>query len=147
MDRPKEYDNLIKAGAFAEITPEPAAVQARILRAKGYLEYAQYGADHAQFNLQRYMSLYDGFFELVQAVLEHYGVRQKDSGRKLAIQRVTVDLGLNPAIAIITKAHERRNGTSYESPFPPLSAAEVALMQDILRKALPAAAALTGMKL
>jgi len=44
MDRPKEYDNLIKAGAFAEITPEPAAVQARILRAKGYLEYAQYGA-------------------------------------------------------------------------------------------------------
>lgn len=46
------------------------------------------------------MSLYDGFFELVQAVLEHYGVRQKDSGRKLAIQRVTVDLGLNPAIAV-----------------------------------------------
>ncbi|MOA55021.1 hypothetical protein D3C78_1787380 [compost metagenome] len=86
MDRPKEYDNLIKAGAFAEITPEQAAVQARIVRAQGYLDYAQYCADNPQFNLQRYMSLYDGFFELVQAVLEHYGVRQKDSGRKLAIQ-------------------------------------------------------------
>lgn len=45
--------------------------------------------------------------------------------------------------AFITKAHERRNGTSYVSPFPPVSKAEAATMPTILAKYLPVARPLT----
>ncbi|WP_321858936.1 hypothetical protein [Burkholderia cenocepacia] len=64
----------------------------------------------------------------------------------LAIQRVSTSLGVSAAeFAFITKAHERRNGTSYVSPFPPVSKAEAATMLGILAKYLPVARALTGM--
>ncbi|WP_322035410.1 hypothetical protein [Burkholderia cenocepacia] len=89
---------------------------------------------------------YEGYFQLVQAVLEFYEVRTKDAGRNLAIQRVSTSLGVSPPeFAFITKAHERRNGTSYVSPFPPVSKAEAATMLGILEKYLPIARALTGM--
>ncbi|MCA3781480.1 MAG: hypothetical protein IOC39_20815 [Burkholderia sp.] len=42
------------------------------------------------------------------------------------------------------EAHERRNGTSYVSPFPPVSKAEAATMLGILAKYLPVARMLTG---
>lgn len=81
---------------------------------------------------------------MVQAVLEFYEVRTKDAGRNLAIQRVSSSLGVSPQeFAFITKAHERRNGTSYLSPFPPVSKAEAAAMLAILTKLLPVARTLT----
>jgi hypothetical protein len=81
---------------------------------------------------------------VVQAVLEFYEVRTKDAGRNLAIQRVSSSLGVSPQeFAFITKAHERRNGTSYLSPFPPVSKAEAAAMLAILTKLLPVARTLT----
>ena len=81
---------------------------------------------------------------MVQAVLEFYEVRTKDAGRNLAIQRVSSSLGVSPQeFAFITKAHERRNGTSYLSPFPPVSKAEAATMLVILAKYLPVAHTLT----
>jgi hypothetical protein len=46
--------------------------------------------------------------------------------------------------AFITRAHERRNGTSYVSSFPSVSKAEAATMLGILAKYLPVARALTG---
>ena len=83
---------------------------------------------------------------MVQAVLEFYEVRTKDGGRNLAIQRVSSSLGVSSKeFAFITKAHERRNGTSYLSPFPPVSKAEAAAMLSILTKFLPAAHTLTSM--
>ncbi len=88
----------------------------------------------------------EGYFQVVQAVLEFYEVRTKDAGRNLAIQRVSASLGVSaPEFAFITKAHERRNGTSYVSPFPPVSKAEAATMLSILAKDLPVARTLTGM--
>ena len=45
----------------------------------------------------------------------------------MAIQRVSADLKLsNPEMAAIIRAHDRRNDTSYRSPFPPLSKADAA---------------------
>jgi hypothetical protein len=44
----------------------------------------------------------------------------------------------------VTKAHERRNNTSYVSPFPPVSKAEVAVIVGILEKYLPVAQAFTA---
>jgi hypothetical protein len=88
---------------------------------------------------------YEGYYAIVQAVLEFYEVRTKDAGRNLAIQRVSQDLRLSTGeFASITKAHARRNNTSYISPFPPVSRAEAAAMVTILDKYLPAAYALTG---
>jgi hypothetical protein len=82
---------------------------------------------------------------VVQAILEFYQVRTKEAGRNLAIQRVSTSLGVSPQeFAFITKAHERRNGTSYVSPFPPVSKAEAATMLAILAKYLPVAHTLTG---
>ncbi len=46
--------------------------------------------------------------------------------------------------AAVTKAHERRNNTSYVSPFPPVSQAEAAVMVGILEKYLPVARAYTA---
>lgn len=88
---------------------------------------------------------YEGYFSIVQAVLEHHQVPTREAGRSLAIQRVAQDLQLSIGeFAIITKAHERRNHTSYTSPFPPLSKAEAASMLAILRKSLSAARAHLG---
>lgn len=68
---------------------------------------------------------YENLIKMVQAILEFYEVRTKDAGRNLAIQRVSTSLGVTlQEFAFITRAHERRNGTSYLSPFPPVSKAE-----------------------
>ena len=65
-------------------------------------------------------------------------MRTKDAGRNLAIQRVSQDLRLSTGeFAAVTRAHERRNNTSYVSPFPPVSKAEAAAMVGILEKYLP----------
>ena len=98
------------------------------------------GDPYADFRLA-----YEGYFQVVQAVLEFYEVRTKDGGRNLAIQRVSTSLGVAAhEVAFITKAHERRNGTSYVSPFPPVSKAEATTMLGILTKYLPIAHTLTG---
>ncbi|WP_230965917.1 MULTISPECIES: hypothetical protein [Burkholderia] len=95
--------------------------------------------------MQVFTLAYEGYFQVVQAILEFYEVRTKDAGRNLAIQRVSTSLGVSPQeFAFITKAHERRNGTSYVSPFPTVSKAEAATMLGILTKYLPVARALTG---
>ena len=77
--------------------------------------------------------------------MAYYEVRTRDAGRNLAIQRVSTTLGVTtPEFAFFTKAHERRNGTSYVSPFPPVSKAEAITMLSILAKYLPVAHTLTG---
>ena len=76
---------------------------------------------------------------MVQAVLEFYEVRTKESGRALAIQRVGADLKLSPPeMSAVIRAHERRNDTSYRSPFPPLSKADATTMIEILERCLSA---------
>lgn len=95
--------------------------------------------------MQVFTSAYEGYFQLVQAVLEFYAVRAKDAGRNLVIQRMSSDLLLNAAeFKLIIAAHGRRNATSYQSPFPPVSAAEANALVAILEQYLPAAYTLTG---
>jgi len=95
--------------------------------------------------MQVFTNAYEGYHQVVQAVLEFHEVRTKEAGRALAIQRVSADLWLSgPEMAAVIRAHERRNDTSYRSPFPPLSKADAATMVAILEKYLPAARALTG---
>lgn len=96
--------------------------------------------------MQIFTNAYEGYHQVVQAVLEFYQVRTKESGRAMAIQRVSADLKLsNPEMAAIIRAHDRRNDTSYRSPFPPLSKADAATMVAILEKCPPAARSLTGL--
>ncbi|MBV8605717.1 MAG: hypothetical protein JO224_13600 [Pelomonas sp.] len=76
-------------------------------------------------------------------MLEFHQVRTKESGRALAIQLVSAELGLAaPEMAAVVRAHGRRNETSYRSPFPPLSKADARTMVEILGKYLPAVRAL-----
>lgn len=143
MPRPPEYENLIKTKAFEAVRPTQGAVPGYLRNAGDYLDVAK-GLDPAK-TLQVFTMAYEGYFAIVQAVLEFREVRTKDAGRNLAIQRVSQDLKLSPGeFAAVTRAHERRNNTSYISPFPPVSKAEAAAMIAILEKYLPVARALTG---
>ncbi|KML62630.1 hypothetical protein VL15_02000 [Burkholderia cepacia] len=143
MPRPAEYENLIRTKAFDPVAPTPGAIAGFLRNAADYKATAD-ELDPAR-HLQVFTLAYEGYFQVVQAILEFHEVRTKDAGRNLAIQRVSTSLGVNPQeFAFITKAHERRNGTSYVSPFPPVSKAEAATMLGILAKYLPVAHALTG---
>lgn len=143
MQRPVEYDNLIKTKAFEATAPTPGALAGFLRNAADYKTSAE-ALDPAR-HLQIFTLAYEGYFQVVQAVLEFYEVRTKDAGRNLAIQRVSTSLGVtSQEFAFITKAHERRNGTSYVSPFPPVSKAEADVMLSILTKYLPVARTLTG---
>ena len=65
-------------------------------------------------------------------------MRAKEAGRNLVIQRVSADLRLAPAeMRVVIRAHERRNGTSYHSPFPPISRAEAMGLLGILERYIP----------
>lgn len=142
MPRPAEYKNLIKTKAFDAVAPTPGATASFLRNAADYRATAE-ELDSAR-PMQIFTLAYEGYFQVVQAILEFYEVRTKDSGRNLAIQRVSTSLGVDPQeFAFITKAHERRNGTSYISPFPPVSKAEAAMMLAILAKYLPVAHTLT----
>ena len=82
---------------------------------------------------------------MVDAFLEHYKVRTKEAGRNLVIQRVSADLKLGPEeMRVVIRAHERRNGTSYHSPFPPISRAEAMGLLGILEKYIPIAYTMLG---
>lgn len=143
MQRPVEYENLIKTRALEPVNPTPGAMAGFLQNAADYLATAE--ALDPSRHLQLFTMAYEGYFQVVQAVLEAYEVRTKDAGRNLAIQRVSASLGVSTAeFTFITKAHERRNGTSYLSPFPPVSKAEAQTMQAILRKYLPVAYSLLG---
>jgi len=143
MTRPVEYDNLIKNRAFEAVQPTAGAVAGYLKNAQDYLDVAK-GLDAGR-TLQVFTMAYEGYFAIVQAVLEHHEVRTKDAGRNLAIQRVSQDLQLSAGeFAAVSRAHERRNNTSYVSPFPPVSKAEASVMVAILEKYLPLARQFTG---
>lgn len=143
MTRPVEYDNLIKTRAFEAVQPTAGAVAGYLKNAQDYLDVAK-GLDAGR-TLQVFTMAYEGYFAIVQAVLEHHEVRTKDAGRNLAIQRVSQDLQLSAGeFAAVSRAHERRNNTSYVSPFPPVSKAEAGAMVAILEKYLPLARQFTA---
>jgi hypothetical protein len=143
MPRPLEYNNLIKGGAFEAITRTAGVTEAFLKTAAEDLEVAK--SIDIKHPKQRFTLAYEGFYSLVQSVLDFYEVRTKAAGRNLAIQKVAADLKLTPAeFKLASDAHGRRNDTTYRSPFPPISRAEAQAMIDILAKALPLAHALTG---
>ena len=148
MPRPVEYENLIKTRALEAVQPTPGAVAGFLKNADGFLALSKTllaGAPVTTGAMQVFTIAYEGYQQLVQAVLEFHEVRTKDAGRALAFQRVSADLKLSPAeMAAVIRAHERRNDTSYRSPFPPLSKADASVMVAILEKYLPVARTLTG---
>lgn len=124
--------------------PTPGAVKALLKNAENYLEAAKVLSKNQ--TLQVFTLAYEGYFQLVQAVMEHFEVRSKDSGKNLAIQRVAATLQANSGeFALLVKAHERRNGTSYNSPFPPVSQAEAQTLVQIVEKLIPKAYELAGL--
>ena len=144
--RPIEYENLIKTRALEAVAPTAGAMPLYLANAGNYLQAArQLGPE---LPMQVFTLAYEGYFQLVQAVLEFHAVRTKDAGRNLAIQRVNSDLKLDPVeFKLVNDAHGRRNATSYQSPFPPVSIAEANALVAILEKYLPAARKLTGVPL
>lgn len=143
MQRPPEYENLIRIRALEEVPQTAGAINGFLKDAVEGLEVAR--AVDIKRPKQRFILAYEGFYSLVQAVLEFYGVRTKESGRNLAILRAAADLNLDAdEVKLVSNAHGRRNDTTYRSPFPPISRAEAQAMVDILAKTLPQAHALTG---
>ncbi|MFA4914272.1 MAG: hypothetical protein WC590_11600 [Burkholderiaceae bacterium] len=148
MERPIEYQNLIRLRAMEAVQPTPGAVDGFLLNAERFLVLAKAllaGKPLAAEPMQVFTNACEGYHQVVQAVLEFYEVRTKKSGRALAIQRVSADLKLSALeMKAVIRAHDRRNDTSYRSPFPPLSRAEARSLCDILERYLPVACALTA---
>lgn len=146
MQLPIEYQNLIKNHALEVVAPIPGALARYLANAQNYLSSAR--QIDPRLSMQIFTCAYEGYFQMVQAVLEFHQVRAKDAGRNLVIQRVSNDLKVLPhEFSIINKAHARRNATAYESPFPPVSKAEADAFVSILEKYLPQAHMLTGVPL
>lgn len=148
MQRPMEYENLIQRRALEQVQPTPGAVAGFLNNAEHFLALAKTllaGVPVKTHPMQIFTNAYEGYHQVVQAVLEHYEVRTKEAGRAMAIARVSADLKLSPPeMSAVIRAHERRNDTSYRSPLPPLSKAEAATMVAILERYLPVARSLTG---
>ncbi len=143
MNRPPEYDNAIAKGWLEPIQPTSGAIPQYLQNASNYLAAAQ--ALPPKLSLQAFTMAYEGYFQLVQAVLELYEVRTKDAGRNFAIARVSSDLKLRPVeSSLVGRAHARRNATSYQSPFPPVSQQEASALIGILQQSIPQAYKLTG---
>ncbi len=146
MQRPIEYQNLLRTHALEEVAQTPGALALYLTNAQNYLTGAK--QIDQKLSMQRFTSAYEGYFQLVQAVQEYYGVRAKGAGRNLVIQRVSGDLKMSTSeMALIIKAHTRRYETSYHSPFPPVSQAEADALVGILEKYIPQACILTGTSL
>ena len=142
MPRPIEYENLIKNGYFHPVQTTPDFIRQYLQVAAGYLADAKY-VPHAA---SRFILAYEGFYQIVQAVLDFHGVRAVDrpGHRIVAIQRVCADLKLSPGqLKLITDAHARRNETVYKAPLPPISQADAEAMVKVLEDALPSVHALT----
>lgn len=75
MQRPIEYQNLLKTHALEEVAQTPGAIAMYLLNAHNYLSSARQIDE--KLSMQRFTSAYEGYFQLVQAVQEYYGVRPK----------------------------------------------------------------------
>lgn len=138
MQRPTEYDNLIKAGYFHEVVPTSGFKEQYLKVAEGYLQ----DAEQASTTATRYLLGYEAYYQVVQAVLEHFGVRATDrqGHRMVAIQRVSADLELSPGeIKLITDCHNRRNESVYRAPLPPITVQEADAMLQMAKKAAQSA--------
>jgi len=134
MERPAEYENLIKAGYFHEVAPTSGFKEQYLKVAEGYLQDAEQSATTAT----RYLLGYEAYYQIVQAVLERFGVRATDrqGHRTVAIQRVSADLALSPGeIKLITDCHNRRNESVYRAPLPPITVQEADAMLQLAKKA------------
>lgn len=76
MQRPPEYENLLKNRAFEIVQATPGAVAGHLQNARDYLAAAAQ-LDAAKMPMQVFTMAYEGFFQVVQAVLEYYEVRTK----------------------------------------------------------------------
>lgn len=145
MTLPVEYQNLINRRSLEVVEPTPGAVAAFLQQAQNYLASAK--QIDPKLSMQVFTNAYEGYFQLVDAFLEHYKVRTKEAGRMLVIQKVSADMKLVPEeMQVVIRAHERRNGTSYHSPFPPISRAEAMALLHILEKYIPVAYKMLGIQ-
>lgn len=143
MTRPPEYENLIKTGSFKAQPGTAKNVTQYLEVASAFVEDA-YKVSHPA---TQYSLAYEGFFQMVQAILEFYDVRTTDQkGHRItAIQRVCADLKMSSGEqALVSSAHMRRNDSIYRSPFPPVSKKEAEAMLTIASAALIKAKALAG---
>jgi hypothetical protein len=143
MNRPPEYDNLLRTQAFKPAVSSRDSIQQFLQTAEGMRTDARLPMrDSARFLLA-----YEGMFSVVMAVLEAYEVRPGDGGghRSTAIARVAADLRLSPAKqSVLIRLHDVRNRVTYRQPIPPITKADANAMQAILDDMLPAAIALIG---
>ncbi|MBW4047710.1 MAG: hypothetical protein HIU89_07200 [Proteobacteria bacterium] len=137
MARPVEYDNLVRTGSLKDAVSTQDSIAQFIRAAEQMLAAAQSGLPEAP----RFTLSYEGMFDVVMAVLEHHETRPGDSGshRATAIQRVAVDLQLEPSrISVLMRLHDTRNRVTYRSPIPPVTMADADAMLSILQSMLSA---------
>lgn len=133
MARPKEYEQLIKAGIFKEQSCNPNHLAQFLKNAQDLLQ----DAESVSSDNSKYILAYDAMFNVVQAVLEFNDVRSGDGpGHRItAIQRVATDLGITGGeFSVLTNLHKKRNQNTYKAPVPPVTKSEVTAAKQIAEK-------------
>ncbi len=144
MDRPIEYENLIRTRSFKAAVSDRGSIEQFMRMA----EVLQEDASGPLRDATRFVLCYEGMFNVVMAVLEFREVRPGDGAghRATAIARVAADLQLDaPMQSVLARMHDVRNRVTYRDPIPPVTKADSTAMQAILARMLPAAKSLIGL--
>lgn len=145
MERPIEYDNLVKNGTFKDAVKDPASIK-QFMTSAG--EFAASIKDELP-PAPRFSLAYEGMFLIVMAVMEHYGARPGDGSghRATAIGRVAADLELDSTmLSTLLRSHDNRNRITYKSSIPPVTKAQADAMVKILDTMLAKAMTLLAAK-
>jgi actin-related protein len=138
MQRPHEYEDLITKKFFKAVPATAGASDAFLKNAQDYLHACKLLQEG--FPVPAFSLAYDGLSQLFQAIFSHYEVQVKPSLRSSATQVICRELGMNISDqCFVSTIHERRNQTSYQSPFPPALPYEIENLVRILETYIPKA--------
>jgi hypothetical protein len=143
--RPANFDNLMRVGSLMEGIYSKEDVAQYVVNAEHMLADAELPgiSVHGSFTLA-----YEGLHCLAVAILNYYRVRAVEGRghRTTALQLLPSCLSLKEAVPgadiIVTRAHERRNNTTYNRPVPPIPAGDARALVALLKAAVPKAKAL-----
>lgn len=145
MHRPSEYENLISKQFFRVEPALQGAAQTLLRNAEEHLTAVKI-LNSTGLLTPAFLTAYDGFVQVVQAVLEYREVRVAEEFQLTATQVVCKDLGMNVAEqCFVNVIHGRRVETLYCSPYPPVPLEDTQKLVRLLEKYIPVAYEVIGL--
>ncbi len=126
---------MIAARHLTEALRDQPTIDQYIANAEGMLADARRAANSPH---GRFILAYEAIHCLAMAYFNHHWTRFDGEGhRDRALKTFIQQIGLNKYFAVIDRAHRTRNDKTYHRPAPPVDAATIATLTDLLAEALP----------